>query len=127
MMSSKSLLFSLIVLVVSLHSIASFSVPPTKAVQARRLAILKNADLDDGESPAPVKLSLEEKMKAWEATEEEIKAASLGGVIPGRSDAFDVGLYIAFPLMVISGLLFAFFPVIMGNIDTSAVGPPPTM
>jgi len=74
------------------------------------------------------KLSLEDKMKKWEASEEEIKAATLGGVVPGsveRTDAFDVGLYIAFPVMVVSGLLFALFPIIMGNIDTSSVGPPP--
>lgn len=70
--------------------------------------------------------SLESKMKSWEASEEEIKAATLGGVVPGRGDAFDIGLYIAFPLMVLSGLAFAFFPLIMGNIDTSSVGPPPT-
>ena len=53
-------------------------------------------------------------MKSWEASEEEIKAATLGGVVPGssiggggdagRTDAFDVGLYIAFPIMVISCL-----------------------
>jgi len=54
--------------------------------------------------------SLEEKMKSWEASEEEIKAATLGGVVPGggnaaeRTDAFDVGLYIAFPIMVVSCL-----------------------
>ncbi|CAJ1953661.1 unnamed protein product [Cylindrotheca closterium] len=70
--------------------------------------------------------SLESKMKSWEASEEEIKAATLGGMVPGRSDAFDIGLYVAFPLMVLSGLAFAFFPLIMGNIDTSSVGPPPT-
>jgi hypothetical protein len=76
------------------------------------------------------KLTLEEKMKGWEATEEEIKAASLGGIVPqpsaNRSDAFDVGLWIVFPLMVASGLFFAFFPIIMENIDVSSVGPPPT-
>ena len=67
-------------------------------------------------------------MKGWEASEEEVKAATLGGVVPGqRSDAFDVGLYIAFPLMVISGLLFAFFPLIMGNLNVDSVGPPPTL
>ena len=61
--------------------------------------------------------SLEEKMKSWEATEEEIKAATLGGIVPGtrigagnagesvgRADAFDVGLYIAFPIMILSCL-----------------------
>jgi hypothetical protein len=49
----------------------------------------------------------------------------LGGVIPGgdreRTDAFDVGLYIAFPLMIGTLLLFAIFPLIMGNIDVSSV------
>jgi hypothetical protein len=30
-------------------------------------------------------------MKGWEATEEEVKAKTLGGIVPGRSDAFDVG------------------------------------
>jgi len=80
------------------------------------------------------KLSLEEKMKAWEASEEEIKAATLGGIVPtkreesaDRSDAFDVGLYILFPFMVLSGLAFALFPFIMGNLDVDSVGPPPTI
>ena len=84
---------------------------------------------DEDEESAGSKLSsLEEKMKGWEATEEEVKAATLGGMVPGnRSDAFDVGLYIAFPLMVLSGLAFAVFPLIMGNLDVDGVGPPPTM
>jgi len=60
-------------------------------------------------------------MKSWEASEEEIKAATLGGVVPGtsiggakeaddagRTDAFDVGLYIAFPIMVISCLAVSY-------------------
>jgi hypothetical protein len=66
------------------------------------------------------KMSLEEKMKTWEATDEEIKAATLGGIVPQqreRTEAFDVGLYIAFPLMVVSLLGFAIFPLIMGNLD----------
>lgn len=71
-------------------------------------------------------------MKSWEASEDEIRAATLGGVIPGgnskdnRSDGFDIGLYIAFPFMVIGCLIFAFFPMIVGNIDVTSVGPPPT-
>ncbi|KAL7450797.1 hypothetical protein ACHAWC_002646 [Mediolabrus comicus] len=65
-------------------------------------------------------------MKSWEASEDEIRAATLGGVIPGRSDAFDIGLYIAFPIMVIGCLIFAFFPLIVSNIDVTSVGPPPT-
>ena len=90
-----------------------------------------NNEQPDGKASA-TKLSLEEKMKSWEATQEELQAASLGGLVPGgnndnRSDAFDVGLYVAFPLMVLSGLAFAFFPLIMGNLDVDSVGPPPTM
>lgn len=78
-------------------------------------------------------------MKSWEASEDEIRAATLGGVIPGsgnnkqavedgaeRTDAFDIGLYIAFPIMVIGCLIFAFFPLIVSNIDVTSVGPPPT-
>ena len=70
------------------------------------------------------KISLEDKMKSWEATEEELRAASLGGIIPQareRTEAFDVGLYIAFPIMVLSLLAFAVFPFIMGNIDVSNI------
>jgi hypothetical protein len=77
------------------------------------------------------KMTLEEKMKGWEATEAEMKAASLGGVIPSqnreRTGAFDVVLFIAFPLMVLSGLAFALFPLIVGTLDVDSVGPPPTM
>ena len=77
--------------------------------------------------------SLQEKMANWEASEEEIKAATLGGVSPGGlggrkgNDGFDVGLYIAFPFMILGSLLFAFFPFIMDKIDVSSVGPPPMM
>eukprot|EP00525_Craspedostauros_australis_P002068 CAMPEP_0198122036 /NCGR_PEP_ID=MMETSP1442-20131203/33753_1 /TAXON_ID= /ORGANISM="Craspedostauros australis, Strain CCMP3328" /LENGTH=153 /DNA_ID=CAMNT_0043780967 /DNA_START=63 /DNA_END=524 /DNA_ORIENTATION=+ len=92
-----------------------------------RSIALYNADGDDKMSEAPPK-SLEDKMKSWEATEEERKAATLGGVIPeNRSDAFDVGLWVLFPFMIATGLIFAFFPFIMGNIDVSSVGPPPTV
>jgi hypothetical protein len=108
----------------------AFSSPATgKVVTRTAVQPLFNTNEDEAseaESPSATSESLEQKMKSWEASEEEIKAATLGGVVPGRSDAFDVGLYIAFPLMVLSGLFFAFFPVIMGNIDTSSVGAPPT-
>lgn len=83
------------------------------------------------DTPAETKLSLEDKMKSWEASEEEIRAASLGGVVPSgnsgeRTDAFDVGLYILFPIMIIGLGLFAFFPILVQNIDVTSVGPPPT-
>ena len=73
------------------------------------------------------KKSLEDKMKDWEASDEEIKNASLGGVVPGRTDGFDIGLFLAFPFIVGSALFFAIFPLIMDKIDVSSVGPPPTV
>mmetsp|Transcript_13363 Transcript_13363/g.33629 ORF Transcript_13363/g.33629 Transcript_13363/m.33629 type:complete len:144 (+) Transcript_13363:166-597(+) len=96
---------------------------PTKS----SLVILRSEEEETTEPAAAAeKMSLEEKMKSWEASEEEIRAASLGGVVPQprdaeRTDAFDVGLYIAFPIMVLTGLAFAVFPFIMGNIDVSDI------
>lgn len=92
--------------------------------------VLKSSEEDESSETTDTKKSLEEKMSKWEATDEEKKAATLGGVVPssdGRSDAFDVGLYVAFPFMVIASLAFAFFPFIMDKIDVSSVGPPPTV
>jgi hypothetical protein len=110
----------------------------------RQNLFIYHAELSDdteGEYVIPessTKMSLEAKMKTWEATEQEIKAATLGGVIPksssssssdnrDRSGAFDVGLYIAFPIMVMTGLFLAVFPLVMGTLDVSSVGPPPTV
>lgn len=97
--------------------------------------VLKSSQDDEPpETDSSTKQSLENKMKSWEASEEEIKASTLGGVgLPSgdgggeRSDAFDIGLYILFPFMVLSSLAFAFFPFIMDKIDVSSVGPPPTV
>ena len=82
-------------------------------------------DDDTTEPSTSASSSLEEKMKTWEASKEEVQAATLGGMVPGRTDAFDVGLYVAFPLMVLASLAVVIFPLFMGNIDTSSVGPPP--
>lgn len=79
---------------------------------------------DEGEEK---KMTLEEKMASWEASEEELKAASLGGLTPNKADGFDIGLYIAFPIIVATSLLFAVFPFIMDKIDVTSVGPPPTV
>ncbi len=80
-------------------------------------SMLYSSDSDDDTTTSNneqvVKKTLEEKMQAWEATEEEIKNASLGGISPGRADSFDIGLFIAFPFIVGSALLFAVFPFIM--------------
>jgi type III secretory pathway component EscR len=100
-------------------------------IQRKNILLFSSNDSENEESSSSAKSSLEEKMKAWEATEEEVKAATLGGVVPGgqnaeRSDAFDVGLYILFPFMVVSGLAVALFPFIAGNLDLDSLGPPPT-
>mmetsp|Transcript_767 Transcript_767/g.2149 ORF Transcript_767/g.2149 Transcript_767/m.2149 type:complete len:209 (-) Transcript_767:123-749(-) len=68
------------------------------------------AESEDGEGSGAStadepKLSLEEKMKSWEASEEEIKAASLGGITAGSkggTDGFDVGLWVMASLTIIS-------------------------
>ncbi len=105
----------------------------TRTLQKKKSTWILYADSETNTKELPidesgsVKKSLEEKMKSWEATEEEVRAATLGGVVPGRTDAFDIGLYIAFPLMVLSGLAFALFPFIMGSLDVDGVGPPPTL
>ena len=111
-----------------------------KSIIVSPLYSTENDDADSSSTSTTANLSsLEEKMKSWEASEDEIRAATLGGVIPGsgnnkqaaedgaeRTDAFDIGLYIAFPIMVIGCLIFAFFPLIVSNIDVTSVGPPPT-
>ena len=60
--------------------------------------------------------SLEAKMQSWEATDEDRKAATLGGLTPGSMDGFDIGLAIAFPFIVGTCLLFLLFPFIGENL-----------
>ena len=69
---------------------------------------------------------LAEKMKSWEATEEDIKKATLGGMVP-KTDGFNITLWILFVPIVGFSLLFAIFPFIMDGIDTSEFGPPPSV
>lgn len=152
----------LVVLLAIFHASYAFSPTATNTVYtttrtfsiARRLAAAEDGNDDSGPSvERSSSVSLAEKMKSWEATEDEIRAATLGGVVPGlsapglkgfdgkfgdkngseeggmvtgsRTDAFDVGLYIAFPIMVLSCLAFVFFPFLIDNIDVSSAGPPP--
>jgi hypothetical protein len=115
-------------------SSSSLLTAATRKSSVNKITLYNTENDNDSSSSSSSAQSLEEKMKSWEATEDEIRAATLGGVIPGggrkddanRSDAFDIGLYIAFPIMVIGCLIFAFFPLIVSNIDVSSVGPPPT-
>ena len=129
-----ALVLALVVLACLSLQTESFSSPSTLSslVQQQRsgrssLVVVRDSTEEEStaSSEATEKISLEDKMKSWEASEEEIRAASLGGVIPQgrgeRTGAFDVGLYIAFPIMVLTGLAFALFPFIMGNIDVSDI------
>jgi hypothetical protein len=108
-------------------SLANKSNMMNKSRISNRLYANEVDDETSSESSEVTKKSLEDKMKEWEATDEEMKAASLGGMVPAKNDGFDLGLLIAFPFIVGSALLFAVFPFIMDKIDVSSVGPPPTV
>lgn len=103
--------------------------PNTVRITVTTTLAATGPDVEEESIPVNKKKTLEEKMASWEASEEEMKAASLGGLTPGRgrADGFDIGLYIAFPIIVATSLLFAVFPFIMDKIDVSSVGPPPTV
>ena len=81
-------------------------------------------------------------MAAWEATEEEQRKATLGGIIPGKlpgppgratrtdqpdkMDGFDVGMNISGIILFPLAVVIATFPFWIGGLDVSSVGPPPT-
>ena len=67
--------------------------------------------------------SLEDKMKSWEATDEERRAATFLGVVPKKLDSFELGLNIAFPIMLIACVGIAFFPFYAAQLAGDA-GPP---
>lgn len=87
--------------------------------------------------------SLEAKMAAWDATDEERRSSTLGGNLPlvgmpglpGRMtrtdqpdelDGFDLGMNISGIILFPLAIILATFPFWIGNIDVSQVGPPPT-
>ena len=103
------------------------NVPLTPRTSNTVMLMAEDGDESEGARPE-TKMSLDEKMQSWEASEEEIKAASLGGITAGSkggTDGFDIGLWIMFPFIVATSLLFFVFPFIMDKIDVSSVGPPP--
>ena len=81
--------------------------------------------LGSADSDAAV-ASLEAKLKSFEATPEEERAATLGGMIPGSSgtDAFDISLYLAAIPLFGSLALFLFFPAIAPMLAGSEIPPP---
>jgi hypothetical protein len=117
--------FSSTLIFASTHSVQRTATFPFQRTALKNTSSQEDSTGENVSSEVDAKKSLEEKMKGWEASEEEIKASSLGGVTPGRTDAFDIGLYIAFPFMILGSLAFALFPFIMDKIDVSSVGPPP--
>ena len=82
--------------------------------------------LGGADSDAAVAASLEAKLKSFEATPEEERAATLGGMIPGSSgtDAFDISLYVAAIPLFASLALFLFFPAIAPMLAGSDLPPP---
>ena len=102
----------------------------------RIVAVEEGAETQEGSK------SLEEKMAAWEATEEEQRKATLGGIIPGKlpgppgratrtdqpdkMDGFDVGMNISGIILFPLAVVIATCPFWIGGLDVSSFGPPPT-
>jgi len=111
-------------------SAAAFTLPARHRATALRP---RAADDDAAADAAPaaaaadddasVAASLEAKLKSFEATEEEQRAATLGGLIPGSSgaDAFDVSLYLAAIPLFGSLALFLFFPLLAPKLAESGL------
>jgi hypothetical protein len=129
-----------------LASASAFSVPRRYVALTRRPSILRNSE-ENSANDSP--LTLEEKMKSWEATDEEKRAATLGGLTPGSLDGrldashlqmpklfltrppltwvflgFDIGLAIAFPFIVGTCALFILFPMYAPGLAGSVEAPP---
>lgn len=66
-----------------LASASAFSVPRRSVALIGRPSILRSSE-ENSANDSP--LTLEEKMKSWEATDEEKRAATLGGLTPGAVD-----------------------------------------
>jgi len=95
-------------------------------------------DTDAGSS---AQSSLDQKMSSWEATDDERRKATLGGVIPtavgkpGREtrkdqptkmDGFDMGMAASGVILAPLALAVLAFPFFIGGVDVNSVGPPPT-
>ena len=76
-------------------------------------------------------------MAKWEATEEEKRKATLGGIIPkpgfmtrtdqpSKVDSFDASMYVSGLILFPLAIIVLTFPFWIGNVDLSSAGPPPT-
>jgi hypothetical protein len=124
-----------------LHARTPMCQPVVRQNALRMDASEDAAPSDTSPKPSTASKSLEEKMASWEASEDEQRAATLGGIIPrkvglpGRVtrtdqptevDGFDVGMGISGVLLFPMAVLLASFPFWIGNLDVTSVGLPPT-
>ena len=142
-MKTSTLLLGLLL---ALRSGAALRLPAgTKRVSSRCCTIRMTdgppTDASEETPSSSSSASLEEKMAAWEATEEEQRKATLGGFIPkqlnapGRAtrtdqptklDGFDVGMNISGIILFPLAIILATFPFWISSVDFTSVGPPPT-
>lgn len=98
----------------------------------------------EGAPPPEGEKSLADKMAGWDASDDERRATTLGGGLPGMvpglgppgrdtrtdqpagMDGFDLGLNLSGIILLPLALLIASVPFWIGSIDVSSVGPPPT-
>merc|ERR1712087_143380 len=117
--------------------------PPAHA-PTRHLRVVPSAQILASEpnapAPAPAEITLQAKMASWEATEEEQRAATLGGGLPGgmpgaaprklQRDAtsgsrlsgdagFDVGMIASGAILLPLALGVLTFPLWIGNIAST--------
>lgn len=136
---------ALLLLVVQCYTVTAFRVNAVRPVcvlqQPSRGALHAVGAAEDAEEPPSGAASLEEKMASWEATEEEQRKATLGGMIPGKlgkpgrdtrtdqptkMDGFDIGMNISGIILFPLAIILATFPFWIGGVDFNSVGPPPT-
>lgn len=97
-----------------------FSVTPrsngVKTVTLTVMRAIQDESENTNDTNTATKKSLEEKMKDWESTEEEIREKSLGGLYVGRkTDGFDAGIVVALSVVVGAGALFAVYSGVAGH------------
>ena len=142
-MPTTALLVALnLALPAAMSFVAAFNTP--RAPVVRRSHNIAMSESGESAAQSAGSKSLEAKMAAWEATEEEQRKSTLGGNIPlvgmpglpGRAtrsdqptdlDAFDVGMNISGLILFPLAIILATFPFWIGTIDVGDVGPPPTM
>lgn len=133
----------LALLVASLAAVGGFLAAPRVSRRSPSFRARPILAQEDGEEAADGK-SLADKMASWEASDEERRATTLGGNLPGmvpglgppgrdtrtdqpdKMDAFDAGLNLSGIILLPLALLVASVPFWIGSIDVSSVGPPPS-